>query len=183
MRQGHFTPQRCSNRSPQKRMTFSVVEKGLASGSLVLPKTRTRAQWHYRQEKALEYRIRRANLPERWSLETFPFIRGQDLFDEMCASLADRSSRQLPTSVRPFTSKGRRCSIRKGEIPRHSGGRAFKRHVLPTAHVYKLASECCFSYSLCSQAARIGVATSRGDHPHRRRRRGPGRLWVRSDGA
>src|ERR1700751_5197787 len=30
-----------------------------------------RAQWHYRQEKALEYRIRRANLPERWSLETF----------------------------------------------------------------------------------------------------------------
>ena len=34
-----------------------------------------RAQWHYRQEKALEYRIRRANLPERWSLETFPFDR------------------------------------------------------------------------------------------------------------
>jgi DNA replication protein DnaC len=110
-----------------------------------------RAQWHYRQEKALEYRIRRANLPERWSLETFPFdrqpgvsrkqirtfaeldflakaenivfigptavgktglasglvlkalengyrcqfIRAQDLFDEMYASLADRSSRQL----------------------------------------------------------------------------------------
>ena len=32
-----------------------------------------RAQWHHRQETALEYRIRRANLPERWSLETFPF--------------------------------------------------------------------------------------------------------------
>src|SRR5205814_1061218 len=100
---------------------------------------------------ALEYRIRRANLPERWSLETFPFdrqpgvsrkqirtfaeldflakaeniifigptavgksglatglvlkalengyrcqfIRAQDLFDEMYASLADRSSRRL----------------------------------------------------------------------------------------
>ena len=27
-----------------------------------------RAQWHHRQESALEYRIRRANLPERWSL-------------------------------------------------------------------------------------------------------------------
>src|SRR5437867_136425 len=110
-----------------------------------------RAQWHHRQESALEYRIRRANLPERWSLETFPFdrqpgvsrkqirtfaeldflakaeniifigptavgksglatglvlkalengyrcqfIRAQDLFDEMYASLADRSSRQL----------------------------------------------------------------------------------------
>src|SRR5262245_57525478 len=32
-----------------------------------------RAQWHDRQEKALEWRIRRANLPERWTLETFPY--------------------------------------------------------------------------------------------------------------
>jgi DNA replication protein DnaC len=34
-----------------------------------------RAQWHARQEGALEWRIRRPNLPERWSLETFPFAR------------------------------------------------------------------------------------------------------------
>jgi DNA replication protein DnaC len=110
-----------------------------------------RAQWHARQEGAVEWRIRRANLPERWSLESFPFarqpgvsrkqirsfaelefvsradnivfigptgvgktglasgillkalengyrcqfIRAQDLFDEMYASLADRSTRQL----------------------------------------------------------------------------------------
>jgi DNA replication protein DnaC len=110
-----------------------------------------RAQWHHRQESALEWRIGRANLPERWSLETFPysrqpgvkrkqiqgfaeldfvakrenlvfvgptgvgktglacgillkalqnglrgqFIRAQDLFDEMYASLADRSTRKL----------------------------------------------------------------------------------------
>lgn len=110
-----------------------------------------RAQWHERQESALEWRIRRANLPERWSLETFPwarqpgvsrkqmrgfaeldfvarhenlvfvgrtgvgktglacglllkalqngyrcqFVRAQDLFDEMYASLADRSTRSL----------------------------------------------------------------------------------------
>src|SRR3989441_7299227 len=110
-----------------------------------------RAQWHDRQESALEWRIRRANLPERWSLETFPyarqpgvnrkqvrafaelefiakaenivlvgetgrgktglacglllkalengyrcqFVKAQDLFDEMYASLADRSTRQL----------------------------------------------------------------------------------------
>jgi DNA replication protein DnaC len=110
-----------------------------------------RAQWHARQESALEWRIRRANLPERWSLETFPFaqqpgvsrkqmrafaelefiakaenivlvgetargktglacglllkalengyrgqfVRAQDLFDAMYASLADRSTRQL----------------------------------------------------------------------------------------
>ena len=110
-----------------------------------------RAQFHARQEGALEWRIRRANLPERWTLETFPFarqpgvnrkqirgfaelefiakagnivlvgktgvgktglasglllkalengyrcqfIKAQDLFDEMYASLADRSTRQL----------------------------------------------------------------------------------------
>src|SRR5499427_10008082 len=34
-----------------------------------------RAQWQARQEGALEWRIRRANLPERWSLETFPWAR------------------------------------------------------------------------------------------------------------
>jgi DNA replication protein DnaC len=110
-----------------------------------------RAQWHARQENALEWRIRNANLPERWSLDTFPFarqpgvnrkqirafaeldfidkkenivfigptavgktglasgillkaiengyrcqfVKAQDLFDDMYASLADRSSRQL----------------------------------------------------------------------------------------
>lgn len=110
-----------------------------------------RDQWHARQETALEWRIRQANLPERWSLETFPFarqpgvnrrqirsfaelefiakaenivfigdtgvgktglgcgimlkalengyrcnfVRAQDLFDDMYASLADRSTRQL----------------------------------------------------------------------------------------
>jgi len=114
-----------------------------------------RAQWRGplwgRQDSALEWRIRRANLPERWSLESFPwsrqpgvnrkqirafaeldfvakhenlvfvgktgvgktglacglllkalqnghrcqFIRAQDLFEEMYASLADRSTRRL----------------------------------------------------------------------------------------
>jgi len=107
-----------------------------------------RAQWHARQEKALEWRIKRARLPFSWTLESFPFdkqpgvsrrqirnfatldfvpkvenivfvggtgvgktglaiglllkalqngyralfIKAQDLFDEMFASLADRST-------------------------------------------------------------------------------------------
>jgi DNA replication protein DnaC len=110
-----------------------------------------RAQWHHRQETALAWRIKRAALPENWSLASFPFarqpgvnrkqihtlaelefvaraenlvligppgvgktglasglllkalengyrcqfIRAQDLFDQMYASLADRSTRQL----------------------------------------------------------------------------------------
>lgn len=110
-----------------------------------------RPEWHSRQEQTLQARIKRANLPELWTLETFPyakqpgvnrrqirtfaeldfipkteniifvgetgvgktglasgillkalengyrgqFIRAQDLFDEMYASLADRSSRKL----------------------------------------------------------------------------------------
>src|SRR5215467_4934269 len=110
-----------------------------------------RAQWQTRQENALEWRIERADLPERWSLDTFPFahqpgvnrkqirsfaeldfiakkenivfigptavgksglatgillkaiengyrcqfVKAQDLFDDMYASLADRSTRQL----------------------------------------------------------------------------------------
>jgi DNA replication protein DnaC len=110
-----------------------------------------RAQWHHRQETALAWRIKRAGLPEQWTLESFPFkrqpgvsqrqirafadldyiaraenivfigptgvgktglatglllkalqngyrglfLRAQDLFDEMYASLADRSTRKL----------------------------------------------------------------------------------------
>jgi len=110
-----------------------------------------RAQWHHNQQQALAWRIDRARLPEKWTLESFPFkkqpgvsqrqirtfaelefvaraenivfvgntgvgktglasglllkalqnghrglfIRAQDLFDEMYASLADRSSRKL----------------------------------------------------------------------------------------
>src|ERR1022692_4529165 len=34
-----------------------------------------RAQWHDRQDSALEWRIRRAKMPERWSLDTFPWPR------------------------------------------------------------------------------------------------------------
>jgi DNA replication protein DnaC len=114
-----------------------------------------RAEWQARLEQALEARIDRANFPEAWTLESFPFkmqkgvkerqirsfaelefipkaenivfigetgvgktglmisiarkavqngyralfIKAQDLFDEMYASLADRSSRRLLRSL------------------------------------------------------------------------------------
>jgi DNA replication protein DnaC len=114
-----------------------------------------RAEWQARQQHALATRIQRANIPEQWTLESFPFkiqtgvnqrqirtfaelefipraenivfigetgvgktglasalllkamqngyrglfIRAQDLFDEMYASLADRSSRRLLTQL------------------------------------------------------------------------------------
>jgi len=32
-----------------------------------------RAQWHQAQQNALEWRIERAKLPEKWTLESFPF--------------------------------------------------------------------------------------------------------------
>lgn len=110
-----------------------------------------RTQWHHHQQSALAWRIERARLPEKWSLDSFPFkrqpgvslkqmrafaeldfvakaenivfigptgvgktglasglllkalqnghsglfVRAQDLFDELYASLADRSSRKL----------------------------------------------------------------------------------------
>jgi DNA replication protein DnaC len=129
---------------------LSTAEKEDVSYSEFLTRL-LRAQWHHRQESALAWRIKRANLPENWSLASFPFarqpgvsrkqihtlaeldfiakaenvifvgqagvgktglasglllkalengyrcqfIRAQDLFDEMYASLADRSSRQL----------------------------------------------------------------------------------------
>lgn len=114
-----------------------------------------RAEWQARQEHALAARIYRAKMPERWTIESFPFkiqtgvnqrqirsfatldfipkaenivfvgatgvgktglacglllkaiqngyrglfIKAQDLFDEMYASLADRSTRKLLQSL------------------------------------------------------------------------------------
>jgi len=136
---------------------IGVVEQELARAQKTKPSYADfyarilREQYKLLRERSLEYRIRRARLPERWALETFPFdaqpavpaavmrqhaeldfvvkkenivfvgptgvgktglasalllkalengyrglfVKAQDLFDEMYASLADRSSRKL----------------------------------------------------------------------------------------
>jgi DNA replication protein DnaC len=48
-----------------------------------------RAQWQDRQESALEWRIRRADLPERWSLETFPYSRQPGVSRKQIRSFAE----------------------------------------------------------------------------------------------
>jgi DNA replication protein DnaC len=42
-------------------------KEGLAYTEVLL--RLVRAQWHHRQETALEWRIRQARLPERWALD------------------------------------------------------------------------------------------------------------------
>src|SRR5436853_5982368 len=48
-----------------------------------------RAQWHNRQETALAWRIKRANLPENWSLATFPFARQPGVSRKQIHTLAE----------------------------------------------------------------------------------------------
>jgi DNA replication protein DnaC len=48
-----------------------------------------RAQWHHRQETALAWRIKRANLPENWSLTSFPFARQPGVSRKQIHTLAE----------------------------------------------------------------------------------------------
>ena len=48
-----------------------------------------RAQWHHRQVTALDWRIRRARIPELFSLETFPFKKQPSVSRRQLHSFAD----------------------------------------------------------------------------------------------
>ena len=48
-----------------------------------------RAQWHHRQETALAWRIKRAGLPEEWTLESFPFAKQPGVSRKQIRALAE----------------------------------------------------------------------------------------------
>jgi len=68
-----------------------------------------RAEWHARQEQALQARIDRANFPEEWTLESFLFKMQKGVKESRCApSLNSTSSPRRKTScssARPGSAK------------------------------------------------------------------------------
>jgi len=48
-----------------------------------------RAQWHYQQESALAWRIERARMPEKWTLESFPFKKQPGVSQKQIRSFAE----------------------------------------------------------------------------------------------
>ena len=48
-----------------------------------------RAEWHARQEQALEARITRAHFPEAWTLESFPFKMQKGVKERQIRSFAE----------------------------------------------------------------------------------------------
>jgi len=50
-----------------------------------------RQEYHHQQDRFLEYRIKRARLPERWSLESFPWKRQPGVKRAMIEQLAELS--------------------------------------------------------------------------------------------
>ena len=48
-----------------------------------------RPQWHAKQERALKWRIKRAQLPEQWALETFPFNKQPGISRRQIQTLAE----------------------------------------------------------------------------------------------
>src|ERR1019366_6487701 len=67
---------------------LSAAEKEDVSYSEFLTRL-LRAQWHNRQETALAWRIKRATLPEQWSLASFPFARQPGVSRKQIHTLAE----------------------------------------------------------------------------------------------
>src|ERR1035441_9150436 len=63
----------CRNAGPWNRIPGRANPASTASRSA--PSPNSTSDLHDRQESALGWRIRRANLPERWSLESYPWSR------------------------------------------------------------------------------------------------------------
>ena len=69
-----------------------------------------RAQGHDRQDGAPDWRIRRAKMPERWSLDTFPWARQPGLNASRCALSPNSTS---SPSTRTWCSWGRPAGVRR----------------------------------------------------------------------
>ena len=51
-----------------------------------------RAQWQFRQDSALQWRIKRAAMPEQWTLETFPFKKQPGVSQKQIRGFAELAS-------------------------------------------------------------------------------------------
>ena len=67
---------------------LAKAEKGSPSYSEFLARL-LREEYHARQDRFLEYRIKRARLPERWSLDTFPWKRQPSVRRKTIEQLAE----------------------------------------------------------------------------------------------
>ena len=70
-----------------------------------------RAQWQANQEAALAWRIKRAGIPEQWTLETFPFKRQPGVNARRYPVLAIRLRNSTRDTARP-RARGRRVARR-----------------------------------------------------------------------
>jgi len=68
-----------------------------------------RAEWHARQEKALQARIDRADFPEPWTLESFPFKMQKGVKERQIRTFAELDfiprPRTSSSSARPASGK------------------------------------------------------------------------------
>src|SRR5262249_34094547 len=107
---------------------------GLAYTDLLL--RLVRAQWHHRQETALEWRIRQARLPERWTLETFPFKDQPGVSKRQIMSLAQLDFIPTATNIVFIGSTG----VGKSGLATGSCSRRCRTAIAPCSSRRKISS-------------------------------------------
>ena len=80
-----------------------------------------REEYQHQQERFLEYRIDRANLPERWTLETFPWKEQPGVSKAQVEQLAELDF--IPRAAEPGVHRRHRCG-QDGACQRHPAARS-----------------------------------------------------------